>query len=101
MLTTIRVANIPTGATTTIVARIYRLTKGTMCLRQSDTVSGERCACGCDIVAAFATLAHALFFAGDLAQARSVALQAVERPEAPERPTGYIGALGLLAAIDA
>src|SRR5450755_2727301 len=49
MLTTIRVANIPTGATTTIVARIYRLTKGTMCLRQSDTVSGERCACGCDV----------------------------------------------------
>src|SRR5450755_1566595 len=49
MLTTIRVANIPTGATTTIVARIYRLTKGTMCLRQSDTVSGERCACGCEV----------------------------------------------------
>ena len=52
-------------------------------------------------VAALASLSNALFFAGDLAQARSVALEAVERPEAPERPVGYIAALGLLAAIDA
>ena len=52
-------------------------------------------------LAALASLSHALFFAGDLAQARSVALQAVERPEAPERPQGYIVALGLLAAVDA
>jgi ATP/maltotriose-dependent transcriptional regulator MalT len=52
-------------------------------------------------VAALASLSNALFFAGDLAQARSVALQAVERPEAPKRPQGYIAALGLLAAIDA
>jgi LuxR family maltose regulon positive regulatory protein len=52
-------------------------------------------------VAALASLAHALFFAGDLAQARRVALDAAERPEAPERPGGYVAALGLLAAIDA
>jgi LuxR family transcriptional regulator, maltose regulon positive regulatory protein len=52
-------------------------------------------------VAALASLSNALFFAGDLAQARSVALQAVERPEATQRPGGYVAALGLLAAIDA
>jgi hypothetical protein len=49
MLTTIRVANIPTGATTTIVDQIQRLTKETMCSRSSDTVSRQRCACGCDL----------------------------------------------------
>jgi LuxR family transcriptional regulator, maltose regulon positive regulatory protein len=52
-------------------------------------------------VAALASLSNALFFAGDLAQARTVALQAVERPEATQRPGGYVAALGLLAAIDA
>jgi len=52
-------------------------------------------------VAALASLSNALFFAGDLAQARTVALEAVERPEAPERPGGYVAALALLAAIDA
>jgi ATP/maltotriose-dependent transcriptional regulator MalT len=52
-------------------------------------------------VAALASLSNALFFAGDLAQARTVALEAVKRPEAPERPGGYVAALGLLAAIDA
>jgi LuxR family transcriptional regulator, maltose regulon positive regulatory protein len=52
-------------------------------------------------VAALASLSNALFFAGDLAQARTVALDAVERPEAPERPGGYVAALALLAAIDA
>lgn len=52
-------------------------------------------------VAALASLSNALFFAGDLAQARMVALEAVERPEARERPGGYVAALGLLAAIDA
>ena len=49
MLTTIRVANIPTGATTTIVDQIQRLTKETMCSRSSDTVSRQRCACGCEL----------------------------------------------------
>jgi LuxR family maltose regulon positive regulatory protein len=58
---------------------------------QTDTVT----------VAALASLSNALFFAGDLAQARAVALEAVERPEAPDRPVGYVAALGLLAAIDA
>jgi ATP/maltotriose-dependent transcriptional regulator MalT len=52
-------------------------------------------------VAALASLSNALFFAGDLAQARSAALRAVERPEATQRPGGYVAALGLLAAIDA
>jgi LuxR family transcriptional regulator, maltose regulon positive regulatory protein len=52
-------------------------------------------------VAALASLSNALFFAGDLTQAQSVALQAVERPEATQRPGGYVAALGLLAAIDA
>jgi LuxR family transcriptional regulator, maltose regulon positive regulatory protein len=52
-------------------------------------------------VAALASLSNALFFAGDLGQARSVALQAVERSEAAQRPGGYVAALGLLAAIDA
>ncbi len=52
-------------------------------------------------VAALASLSNALFFAGDLGQARSVALEAVERPEAADRPGGYVAALGLLAAIDA
>jgi len=52
-------------------------------------------------VAALASLSNALFFAGDLTRARTVALEAVERPEAPERPGGYVAALGLLAAIDA
>ena len=52
-------------------------------------------------VAALASLSNALFFLGDLVQARSVALEAVERPEAAERPGGYVAALGLLAAIDA
>ena len=49
MLTTIRVANIPTGATTTIVDRIQRLTKETMCSRRSDTVRGQRSPCGCEL----------------------------------------------------
>ena len=52
-------------------------------------------------VGALATLAQALFFAGDLDETRRVALQAVERPEAPDRPEGYIASLGLLALVDA
>ena len=52
-------------------------------------------------VGALATLAHALFFAGDLDETRQVALQAVERPEAADRPEGYTASLGLLALVDA
>ena len=52
-------------------------------------------------VAVLAALSQALFFAGDLDQARRVALRAAERPDAPEVPDGYIGSLGLLALIDA
>jgi LuxR family transcriptional regulator, maltose regulon positive regulatory protein len=58
---------------------------------------------GADVltVAVLAALSQALFFAGDLDQARCVALQAAERPDAPEVPDGYVGSLGLLALIDA
>jgi LuxR family maltose regulon positive regulatory protein len=58
---------------------------------------------GADVlsVGVLATLAQALFFAGDLDETRQIALQAVERPDAPERPDGYVGSLGLLALVDA
>ena len=58
---------------------------------------------GADVltVGVLASLAQALFFAGDLDQARRVALQAAERPEAPDVPDGYVGSLGLLALVDA
>jgi LuxR family transcriptional regulator, maltose regulon positive regulatory protein len=52
-------------------------------------------------VGVLATLAQALFFAGDLDGSRSIARQAVERPDAPERPEGYVASLGLLALVDA
>jgi LuxR family maltose regulon positive regulatory protein len=48
-----------------------------------------------------ASLAQALFFAGDLEESRGVAIEAVERPDAPDATDGYVGALGLLALIDA
>ncbi len=58
---------------------------------------------GADVlsVGVLASLAQALFFAGDLDEARRIALQAVERPDAPEVPDGYVVSLGLLALIDA
>jgi ATP/maltotriose-dependent transcriptional regulator MalT len=58
---------------------------------------------GADVltVGVLAALSQALFFAGDLDEARSVALQAVERPDAPDVPDGYLGHLGLLALVDA
>jgi LuxR family transcriptional regulator, maltose regulon positive regulatory protein len=52
-------------------------------------------------VAVLASLSQALFFAGELDEARRVAVQVVERPDAPEDPGGYVGSLGLLALIDA
>jgi LuxR family maltose regulon positive regulatory protein len=52
-------------------------------------------------VGVLASLAQALFFAGDLDEARRVAVQAVERPDAPDVPDGYVGGLGLLALVDA
>ena len=58
---------------------------------------------GADVltVGVLAALAQALFFAGDLDEARRVALEAAERPDAPDVPDGYVGSLGLLALIDA
>jgi LuxR family transcriptional regulator, maltose regulon positive regulatory protein len=58
---------------------------------------------GADVlsVGVLASLAQALSFAGDLDEARRIALQAVERPDAPDVPDGYVVSLGLLALIDA
>ena len=58
---------------------------------------------GADVlsVGVLAILAHALFFAGELDEARRIAVQAVERPDAPDRPEGYVLSLGLLALLDA
>ena len=57
---------------------------------------------GADVlsVGVLASLSQALFFAGELDESRSIAMQAVERPDAPDVPDGYVGALGLLALID-
>jgi LuxR family maltose regulon positive regulatory protein len=58
---------------------------------------------GADVlsVGILASLAQALFFAGDLDEARRFAMQAVERPDAQQVPEGYVGSLGLLALVDA
>ena len=58
---------------------------------------------GADVlsVAVFASLAQALFFAGDLEESRRAAIEAVERADAPDVPSGYVGSLGLLALLDA
>ena len=58
---------------------------------------------GADVltVGVLAILAHALFFAGELEEARRIAVQAVERPDAADRPEGYVVSLGLLALLDA
>ena len=45
-------------------------------------------------VGILATLSQALYFAGELDESRSVALQAAEHPDAPARPDGYVGSLG-------
>ena len=58
---------------------------------------------GADVlsVGVLASLSQALFFAGEIDEARRIALQAIERPDAPDVPDGYVGSLGLLALIDA
>ena len=58
---------------------------------------------GADVlsVGVLASLAQALFFAGELDEARRIAVQAIERPDAPDVPDGYVGSLGLLALLDA
>ena len=58
---------------------------------------------GADVLAvgALAVLSQALYLAGDLDEARRLALEAAERPDAPSVPEGYVGSLGLLALIDA
>ena len=52
-------------------------------------------------VGALASLAQALFFAGELDDTRRVGAQAVERPDAPNVTNVYVGSLGLLALVDA
>ncbi len=58
---------------------------------------------GADVlsVGVLASLAQALFFAGDLEETRRAAMEAVERADAPDVPSGYVGSLGLLALLDA
>ena len=58
---------------------------------------------GADVlsVGVLAALSQALFFAGEVDEARRIALQAVERPDATGVPDGYVASLGLLALIDA
>ncbi len=58
---------------------------------------------GADVmsVSALGCLTQALFFAGELDEARRTAVQAVERPDAPDVPDAYVGSLGMLALIDA
>jgi len=58
---------------------------------------------GADVISVgvLASLSHALFFAAELAESQSIALQAVERPDALHVPDGYVAGLGLLALIDA
>ena len=58
---------------------------------------------GADIlsVGILASLAQALFFAGEPDESRRIATEAVERPDAQDVPEGYVAGLGLLALIDA
>ena len=58
---------------------------------------------GADVLIAcgLASLAQALFFAGDLDETRRIAVQVVERPDAPDVPDGYVASLGLLALVEA
>lgn len=58
---------------------------------------------GADVLVpgALTSLAQALLFAGKLDESRRIAVEVLERPDAPDVPGGYVGALGLLAIIDA
>ena len=58
---------------------------------------------GADVLAVgvLAALSQALYFAGDLDQARRLTLEAAERPDGPTFPEGHVVTLGLLALIDA
>ena len=58
---------------------------------------------GADVlgVGVLASLAQALFYAGDLTGVRRVALKAVQRADAPSVPDGYVACLGLLGLVDA
>jgi LuxR family maltose regulon positive regulatory protein len=58
---------------------------------------------GADVltVGVLASLSQALFFAGELDEAKRTATQAVEHPAALGVPDGYVASLGLLALIDA
>src|SRR5262249_36581571 len=52
-------------------------------------------------VPAIAGLAHYLFLAGELDEARSLAQEALARPEAKARPHGHVRALAVRALVDA
>jgi LuxR family maltose regulon positive regulatory protein len=52
------------------------------------------------LVESLAALAHALYFAGDLAAASEAALRALAHPEAERRPTAHAVARSTLALID-
>jgi LuxR family maltose regulon positive regulatory protein len=92
------------------VEAVVELTRA-MVIERGDVgaaVEHARCAvaaarAGADVlsVGVLAILAQALFFAGDLDEARRIALQAVERPDAADRPEGYVASLGLLSLVDA
>ena len=51
------------------------------------------------LVAANASLARALYFAGELDEAWAVASRAIEHPDAPHRPPGYALAQSVLAVV--
>jgi LuxR family transcriptional regulator, maltose regulon positive regulatory protein len=69
--------------------------------RRAVAVAAARAGADVLSVGVLASLSQALFFAGDLDEARRIAVQAVERPDAPDVPDGYVGSLGLLALLDA
>ena len=58
---------------------------------------------GADVLmpGALGSLSQALFFAGDVDESRRIAVDVIERPDGPDVPDGYVGALGLVALIDA
>ena len=86
------------------VTRALAIERGDVCAAVEHARGAVKAAgAGADTlsVGVLAILAAALFFAGELDEARRIAVQAVERPDAPDRPEGYVVSLGLLALLDA